>query len=136
MYDKHTNMYVNNTLFTVPEQKILEVFLDLKKHYFAEISKKTKLSRPRTLRVLRKLVNADILKINQEANIKYYSLNKSPPVYVVLSMVEYNKTANFLEKNKTLRRALKMLKDRYKNFSISNLLNSKFLTSLSRSLTF
>lgn len=106
-------MYKNHTLLSVAELKILELFLDFKKHYFAEISKKTKFTRPRTLRVLRKLTKSNILKTKKEANIIYYSLNKISLTYSTLSTIEYNKTINFLEKNKTLKRALNMFKSKY-----------------------
>ena len=117
-------MYRNHTLLSVSEYKILELFLDLKKHYFAEISKKTKLTRPRTLRVLRKLTKIDILKAEAEANIKYYSLNKTSSVYTVLSSVEYNKTINFLENNRILKRAIEMFKDKYDNYLIKLIFGS------------
>ena len=55
MYIKHTDLYENHTLFSDPELKIMEIFLDLKRHYFAEMAKKSELTRPRTLRALRKL---------------------------------------------------------------------------------
>lgn len=118
VYDNHTYMYKNHTPLSIAELKVLEVFLDLNRHYFAEITKKTKLTRPRTLRVLRKLTKLNILKTKTEANVKYYFLNKNPSTYFVLSLVEYNKTVNFLEKNKTLRRALEMFKEKYKDYLI------------------
>lgn len=106
-------MYKNRTLLSDSELKILEIFLDLKRHYFAEMAKNSKLTRPRTLRALRKLERQGILNIKTEANIKYYSLNNIPKVWAILSLVEYNKTENFLEKNKTLKRALSMFKEKY-----------------------
>ena len=111
-------MYRNHTPLTIAELKILELFLDLNKHYFSEITKKTKLTRPRTLRVLRKLTKVNILKTKTEANVKYYFLNKNPSVYLILSIVEYNKTINFLGNNKRLKRALEMLKDKYSDYLI------------------
>ena len=69
-------MYVNHTLLSLAEIKMLDVFLDFKRHYFAELVKVAKLTRPRTLRVLRKLVKQGILEISAEANVKYYSLKK------------------------------------------------------------
>jgi len=111
-------MYKNHTPFTIAELKVLELFLDLDKHYFAEITKKTKLTRPRTLRALRKLTKINIFKTKTEANVKYYFLNKNPFVYSILSVVEYNRTLNFLEKNKKLERALGMFKEKYKNYLI------------------
>jgi len=71
-------MYEKHTLLKTAEHKILELFLDLDKHYYAEICKKTKLTRPRTLRALRKLVEKSILITKTEANVKYYSLIKKP----------------------------------------------------------
>lgn len=100
------------------EVKVLEIFLDLKKHYFAELTKVTKLTRPRTLRILRKLVKQDILEFKREANVKYYSLKKSSAVYAVLGVVEYNRTSLFLAKNKTLKRALEMFKEKYNDYSV------------------
>ena len=111
-------MYRNHTPLTIAELKILELFLDLNRHYFSEITKKTKLTRPRTLRVLRKLTKVNILKTKTEANVKYYFLNKNPSVYLILSIVEYNKTINFLGNNKRLKRALEMLKDKYSDYLI------------------
>ncbi len=113
MYVKHTLMYKNRTLFSESELKILEIFLDLKKHYFSEITKKLKLTRPRTLRTLRKLERQGILITKREANVKYYLLTSIPKTWIILSIVEYNKTENFLEKNKTLRRALDMLREKF-----------------------
>lgn len=118
MYVYHTNMYANHTMLSPAEVTVLEVFLDLKRHYFAELTKVTKLTRPRTLRILRKLVQQNILEVNTEANVKYYSLKKTSLVYTVLGMVEYNRTSAFLAKNKTLKRALEMLKERYNNYLI------------------
>ena len=118
MYVYHTYMYKNRTILSVAEVKVLELFLDLNKHYFAEITKKTKLTRPRTLRVLRKLTKIGILRTKTEANVKYYSLNKNPAVYSILNIIEYNKTINFLEKNKRLKRALEMFKEKYGNYLI------------------
>jgi len=117
-------MYYNHTLLGIAELKILELFLDLDRHYFAEITKKTNLTRPRTLRVLRKLTKFNILQTKAEANIKYYFLNKNAFAYLILSMVEYNKTANFLEKNKKLKRALEMLKDKYPDYLVLLLFGS------------
>jgi len=117
-------MYKNHTLLSVSEYKILESFLDLEKHYFSEISKRTKLTRPRTLRVLRKLAKIDILKAKIEANVKYYSLNKTSSVYTLLSIVEYNKTINLLENDKTLKRAIEMFKDKYNNYLVKLIFGS------------
>jgi len=39
-------MYANHTPFSMSELKVLNLFLDLNKHYFAEISRKTRLTRP------------------------------------------------------------------------------------------
>ena len=61
MYVNHTYMYINHTPLNIAELKVLEVFLDLNRHYFAETTKKTKLTRPRTLRVLRRLKEINIL---------------------------------------------------------------------------
>ena len=124
MYVNHTHMYKNHTLLSVSEYKILESFLDLEKHYFSEISKRTKLTRPRTLRVLRKLAKIDILKAEIEANVKYYSLNKTSSVYTLLSIVEYNKTINLLENDKTLKRAIEMFKDKYNNYLVKLIFGS------------
>lgn len=118
VYDYHTYMYEKYTLLNMPERKILELFLDLKKHYFAEISRKTMLTRPRTLRALRKLSEKNILKIEAEANVKYYFLNNNLSVYVTLSMVEYSRTMNFIEKNKNLKRALEMFNEKYNDYLI------------------
>jgi len=118
MYANHTYMYRNHTPLSVAELKVIDLFLDLNRHYFAEIAKKTKLTRPRSLRVLRKLTKINILKTKTEANVKYYFLNKNPIVYSILSTVEYNKTSNFLEKNRKLKRALDMLKEKYNNYLI------------------
>lgn len=118
MYANHTYMYRNHTPLSIAELKILESFLDLNRHYFAEITKKMKLTRPRTLRVLRKFTKLNILKTRTEANVKYYFLDKSPAVYSILSVVEYNKTINFLEKNKRLKRALEMLREKYSDHLI------------------
>ena len=118
MYVNHTYMYKNYTLLSMPEEKILNLFLDFKKHYFAEITKKTKLTRPRTLRVLKKFLKFGILKTEKEANIKYYFLNKTPLVYSILSVVEYNRTINFLKENKLVERTLKMFNEKYKNYLI------------------
>ena len=97
---------------------ILDVFLDLKRHYFAELIKVAKLTRPRTLRVLRKLVKQGILEVSAEANVKYYSLKKTSLVYSTLGLVEYNRSLLFLVKNKTLARALDMLKEKYADYSV------------------
>ena len=113
-----TDMYVNHTLLSLAEIKVLDVFLDLKRHYFAELIKVAKLTRPRTLRVLRKLVKQGILEIHAEANVKYYSLKKTSLVYSTLGLVEYNRSLLFLAKNKTLARALDMLKDKYADYSV------------------
>lgn len=118
MYVIRTNMYANHTLFSQAEVKILEVFLDLKRHYFAELTKVTKLTRPRTLRVLRQLVKQSILEVRTEANVKYYSLQRTPLVYATLGMVEYNRTLLFLTKNKTLARALEMFKEKYFDYNV------------------
>ncbi len=111
-------MYVNHTLLSLAEVKILDVFLDFKKHYFAELVKVAKLTRPRTLRVLRKLVKHGILEISAEANVKYYLFKKSSLVYSTLGLVEYNRSLLFLAKNKTLARALDMLKEKYVDYSV------------------
>ncbi len=111
-------MYANHTPFSMSELKVLNLFLDLNKHYFAEISRKTRLTRPRTLRVLKKFVSINVFKTKTEANIKYYFLNKNPIVYSILSVVEYNKTINFLENNKRLKRALEMFRNKYKEYLI------------------
>src|SRR3989338_6360340 len=111
-------MYVNHTLLSLTEIQILDVFLDLKRHYFAELIKVTKLTRPRTLRVLRKLVTQGIVEISAEANIKYYSLKKTSLVSSTLSLIEYNRTLLFLAKNKTLSRAIEMLKEMYADYSV------------------
>ncbi len=111
-------MYTNHTLLSQAEVKILEVFLDLKRHYFAELTKVTKLTRPRTLRVLRKLVKRGILDVKAEANVKYYSLKKTVLVNATLGIIEYNRTLLFLAKNKTLARALEMLKEKYFDYHI------------------
>jgi len=118
VYGNHTDMYANHTLLSSVEVRILEVFLDLKRHYFAELLKVTKLTRPRTLRVLRKLVKQGILEINAEANVKYYSLKKTSLVCSTLGLVEYNCTLLFLAKNRTLTRALETLKERYMGYSV------------------
>ncbi len=118
MYVIRTNMYTNHTLLSPAEVKILEVFLDLKRHYFAELTKVTKLTRPRTLRVLRKLVKRGILDVKAEANVKYYSLKRTSLVYATLGVVEYNRTLLFLAKNKTLARALEMLKEKYFDYNV------------------
>ena len=93
-------MYVNHTLLSVSEVRVLDVFLDLNRHYFAELTKVTSLTRPRTLRALRKLVKQRILDVRTEANVKYYSLKRAPSVYGTLSLVEYNRTLLFFAKNK------------------------------------
>ncbi len=111
-------MYVNHTLLSLAEVKILEVFLDLKRHYFAELLKVAKLTRPRTLRVLRKLVKQGILDVTAEANVKYYSLKRISLVYATLGVVEYSRTLLFLAKNKTLARALDMFKEKYVDYSV------------------
>lgn len=118
MYVIRTNMYTNHTLLSLAEVKILEVFLDLKRHYFAELSKVAKLTRPRTLRVLRKLVKQRILDVYAEANVKYYSLKRTSLVYATLGLVEYSRTLLFLAKNKTLARALDMFKEKYVDYSV------------------
>lgn len=118
MYVIRTHMYGNHTLLSLAEVKILEVFLDLKRHYFAELTKVTKLTRPRTLRVLRKLVKQGILDIITEANVKYYSLKRTAVVNTVIGTVEYNRTLLFLAKNKTLARALEMIKEKYSDYYI------------------
>ena len=111
-------MYVNHTMLSLAEAKILEVFLDLKRHYFAELLKVAKLTRPRTLRVLRKLVKQGILEVRKEANVKYYSPKRTSLVYVTLGIVEYSRTLLFLAKNKTLARALDMFKEKYADYSV------------------
>jgi len=111
-------MYTNHTMLSFPEAKILEAFLDMNRHYFAELSKVTKLTRPRTLRVLRKLVKLGILEVRTEANIKYYSLRRTSLVYATLGIVEYGRTLHFLAKNKTLSRALDMFKEKYIDYSM------------------
>ena len=119
MYDNHTLMYDNHTLMDEAELKILSLFLDLDRHYFAEISKKTKITRPRTMRVLRKLTESNVLEVKEEANIKYYYLRKDEATFSVLSIVEYDKTMKFLKKYKTIKRALEMIKERYDDPLIS-----------------
>ncbi len=111
-------MYTNHTLLSIAEVKILESFLDLKKHYFAELTRVTKLTHPRTLRVLRKLVKQGILEARTEANVKYYFLKRTSLVYATLGIAEYGRTFLFLAKNKTLARALDMLKEKYVDYSI------------------
>ena len=111
-------MYTNHTLLSLAEVKILEVFLDLKRHYFAELLKLVKLTRPRTLRILRKLVKQGILDVTAEANVKYYSLKRTSLVYATLGVVEYNRTLLFLAKNKTLARALEMFKEKYFDYHV------------------
>ncbi|MEW5897056.1 MAG: nucleotidyltransferase domain-containing protein [Nanoarchaeota archaeon] len=111
-------MYANHTLLSASEVKVLEVFLDLDRHYFAKLTKVTKLTRPRTLRVLRKLVKQGILDVATEANVKYYSLKRTPSVFSILSLVEYNLTQLFLSKNKTISRAFDMLKGKYVDYSV------------------
>lgn len=118
MYVYHTKMYDNHTMLNPAEVKVLEKFLDLKRHYFAELTKVTRLTKPRTLRILRKLVKQDILEVKREANVKYYSLKKSSAVYAVLGLVEYNRTSLFLAKNKTLKRALEMFKEKYDHYLV------------------
>src|SRR3989338_2114336 len=118
MYVIRTNMYVNHTMLSLPEAKILDVFLDLKRHYFAELLKLAKLTRPRTLRVLRKFVKQGILEVRTEANVKYYSLKRTSLVYATLGIVEYGRTLLFLAKNKTLARALDMFKEKYVDYSV------------------
>lgn len=105
-------------MLSLPEVKILDAFLDLKRHYFAELLKLTKLTRPRTLRVLRKLVKQGILEVRTEANVKYYSLKRTSLVYATLGIVEYSRTLPFLAKNKTISRALEMLKEKYADYSV------------------
>ena len=105
-------------MLSLPEVKILEVFLDLKRHYFAELLKVAKLTSPRTLRVLRKLVKQGILEVKNEANVKYYSLKRTSLVYATLGVVEYGRTLLFIAKNKTISRALEMLKEKYVDFSV------------------
>lgn len=111
-------MYINHTLLSQAEVMILEVFLDLKRHYFAELTRVTKLTHPRTLRVLRKLVKQGILDVRTEANVKYYSLKKIASVNATMGMIEYNRTLLFLAKNKTLARALEMIKEMYSDYYI------------------
>jgi predicted nucleotidyltransferase len=106
-------MYKNHTLLSESELRILDIFLDLGRHYFAEMAKKSKLTRPRTLRALRGLEKQGFLSTKTEANVKYYSLNNIPKVWTLLSLVEYNKAENFLEKNKTLKRALVTLTEKF-----------------------
>src|SRR3989344_1246067 len=113
-----TDMYVNHTLWGLTEIKLLDIFLDLKRHYFAELTRVAQLTRPRTLRVLRKLVKQGILEVSAEANVKYYSLKKTSLVYSTLGLVEYNRSLLFLVKNKTLARALDMLKEKYADYSV------------------
>ena len=71
------------------------------------------------MRVLRKLVESNVLEVKEEANIKYYSLKKNETTFSVLSIVEYNKTMKFLKKHKTIKRALDMIKERYDDPLIS-----------------
>ncbi len=111
-------MYVNHTLLSLAEVNILEVFLDLKKHYFAELTKVTKLTRPRTLRALRALVKQGVLEVKTEANVKYYSLKRTILVNATMGIIEYNRTLLFLAKNKTLARALEMLKEKYFDYNV------------------
>lgn len=132
MYVKHTHMYENHTLINDAELKILEVFLDLKKHYFAELVKKLKLTRPRTLRALRKLEKQGLLSTKLEANVKYYSLNNLPLVWSTLSSVEYNKTKIFLSKNKALKRALNLLKEKFNQSLVIALFGSQIKNYASR----
>ncbi len=106
-------MYKNRTPLSDSELNVLGIFLDFKRHYFAEMTKKSKLTRPRTLRALRMLERLGVLITKAEANVKYYSLANNPKTWVILSLVEYNKAENFLERNKTLKRALDMLKERF-----------------------
>ncbi len=111
-------MYDKRTILSVPDQKVLEQFLDLKKHYFAEISNKTKLTRPRTLRVLKNMVEAGVLSTKKEANIKYYHINKNPLSCALLGIVEYNRTHVFLEQNKVLKRALSTFSEKCSDYLI------------------
>ncbi len=118
-------MYQNHTLLSISELRVLEVFLDFKKHYFAELVKLTKLTKPRTMRVLRKLIERNILEIKQEANIKYYLLRKNSLVYALLSSVESNRSVSFLEKQTTLKRAIEMFKEKYNSYLIMVIFGSQ-----------
>ena len=111
-------MYDKRTVLSVPEQKVLEQFLDLKKHYFSEISNSTKLTRPRTLRVLKSMVEAGVLSIEKEANIKYYHINKNSLSCALLGVVEYSRTHLFFEQNKVLKRAVGMFGEKCSGYLI------------------
>lgn len=118
-------MYRNHTIIKEAELKVLQIFLDFHKHYFAEISKKTTLTRPRTMRVLRKLTKQSILEQKPEANVKFYHFKRNNFTYTTLSLIEYNQTSSFLEKNKTLRRALEMLEENYTESLITTIFGSQ-----------
>lgn len=118
MYHYRTKMYINHTMLSQGEVTLLEVFLDLKKHYFIELTKVTKLTRPRTLRVLRKIVTQNLLEVKAEANVKYYSLKKTPLVYSTMGLIEYNRASFFLSKNTKLKRAIEMFKEKYDHYLI------------------
>lgn len=117
-------MYANHTILSSPEAKILEIFLDFNKHYFAELTRVTKLTRPRTLRALRKLMKQEILEVRTEANVKYYSLKKTSSVHAVLATIEYHRASRFLAKHKTLVRALEMVKENYSAYQAMLLFGS------------
>lgn len=118
-------MYENNTLLSLTEVNILEVFLDLQRHYFSELTKCTGMSKPRTLRILRKLVAQNILEVHMEAHVKYYSLKKSSSVCTVLAMIEYNRSSIFFHKNKTIKRALDLFQEKQDDSFVMLLFGSR-----------
>jgi len=117
-------MYEKHTLLDGAELKILDLFLDLNKHYFAEISKKTRITRPRTLRVLRKLVKNSVLNIRNEANIKYYSLKNNEVSFFVLGLVEFNHKVKFFKRYRAVEKVLEMFNLKYDKALISLLFGS------------
>ena len=111
-------MYKKYTFLNATEQNILGIFTDLEAHYFAEISKKTAMARPSIIRVLRKLAENGILKVKTTANVKYYTLNRTAPAYTLISLAEYAKTAAFLDRNPSIKRAIDIFRSEFTDYII------------------
>ena len=104
MYKKYTNRILGNV-----EAEIFKLYLDMKEHYFSEICDKTDIARPSVLRTLRKFEKLGIFKTLERANTKFYKLVKSPIFIILISLVEYEKSLIFLDKNDKIRHGIEII---------------------------
>ena len=95
-------------MFGKVEASILELYLSGRQHYLSEICRKTRLARPSVLRTLKKFEKLKILKIKNIGNIKLYTLNKNKHSISLISLLEYEKTENFLNKNPKIKTAVEL----------------------------